>query len=56
MAMAGHSCTSCGHAEVRYKAAEEGLIRQTLLTDAEILMVEADTATGFGGAAALLRY
>ncbi len=56
MAVAGHSCTSCGHAEVWYMAAEEGLIRQALLTDTEILMVEADTATGFSGAAALLRY
>jgi peptide subunit release factor 1 (eRF1) len=55
MAVAGRNCTTCGRAEVRYIAAEEGLIRQALWTDAEILMVE-DTVHGFSGAAALLRY
>jgi hypothetical protein len=55
MAVAGCNCATCGRAEVCYMAAEEGLIRPALLTDAEILMVE-DTVPGFSGAAALLRY
>jgi len=53
---AGHNCILCGSAKSYYIAAEEGLIRQAFLTDAEILWVEADTAPGFSGAAALLRY
>jgi hypothetical protein len=36
--------------------AEEGLIRQALLTDAEILFAETDAVPGFNGAAARLRY
>ncbi len=53
---AGHNCSLCGSAKSRYIAAEEGLIRQAFLTDAEILLVEADSVPGFNGAAALLRY
>jgi len=56
MAVADHNCTSCGNAEVCYMAAEEGLIRQALLTDVEILFLETDAVPGFSGAAALLRY
>ncbi|MGA9799086.1 MAG: hypothetical protein WBQ68_08740 [Terriglobales bacterium] len=55
-AVPGHNCAACGNAEGFYMAAEEGLIRRALLTDAEILFVEADSAPGFNGAAALLRY
>ncbi|MGZ4828213.1 MAG: baeRF10 domain-containing protein [Candidatus Angelobacter sp.] len=55
-AEAGHNCIFCSSAGVRYMAAEEGLIRQALFSDAEILMVEADSVPGFSGAAALLRY
>ena len=53
---AGHNCVFCGSGRVRYIAAEEGLIRQALTTDSEILLVEEDVIPGFGGAAALLRY
>ena len=56
MAVAGHNCRSCGNVEVCYLPAEEGLIRQALLTDAEILLVETGAVPGFNGAAALLRY
>jgi peptide subunit release factor 1 (eRF1) len=56
MAVAGPHCLSCGHAELEPVAAEEVLIRQALLSDAQILLVEADTAPAFNGAAALLRY
>jgi rubrerythrin len=56
MAVAGHNCPSCGNAEVFCMPAKEGLIRQALLTDAEILFAEADAAPGFNGAAARLRY
>lgn len=55
-AIAGHNCVSCGNAEGVYLTAEEGLIRQALLTDAEILFVETDTVPGFNGVTALLRY
>lgn len=55
-AIAGRDCASCGSAEMCYMAAEEGLIRQALLTDAEIVFVETDAVPGFNGAAALLRY
>ncbi len=55
MADAGHNCESCGSA-MFYLPAEEGLIRQALLTDAEILFAEADALPGFSGAAACLRY
>jgi hypothetical protein len=53
---AGHNCIFCGSAEVRYIAADEGLIRQALISDADILMVETHTIPGFSGVAALLRY
>ena len=53
---AGNNCVFCGSGHVRYTAAEEGLIRQALTTQSEILMVERDVIPGFGGAAALLRY
>jgi Bacterial archaeo-eukaryotic release factor family 10 len=56
MAAAGHNCASCGNAEVFYMPAEEGLIRQALLTDAEVLFAETDAVPGFNGAAAWLRY
>jgi peptide subunit release factor 1 (eRF1) len=56
MAVAGQNCGSCGYAEGFYMAAEEGLIRQALLTDAQILFVEADSVPGFNGITALLRY
>ena len=55
MAAVGHDCTSCGSA-VSYMPAEEGLVRQALLTDAEILFAKADAVPGFSGAAACLRY
>lgn len=55
-AAAGHNCIFCGSAKSCYIPAEEGLIRQALLTDAEILFVETDGIPGFSGAAALLRY
>jgi|SRR5579864_7441303 len=55
-AEAGSNCMLCGSDKSRYLAAEEGLIRQALRTDAEILFVETDTVPGFNGAAALLRY
>lgn len=55
LAEAGKKC-ACGSDDVRYLAAEEGLIRQALLTDAEIMFVEPGAVPGFIGAAALLRY
>jgi hypothetical protein len=36
--------------------AKEGMIRQAVLTDAEILNFEKDESPGFNGAAALLRH
>ena len=55
-AEAGLNCSFCGSGDMRYMPAEEGLIRQALLTDAEILLVEPGMIPGFSGAAALLRY
>jgi peptide subunit release factor 1 (eRF1) len=55
-ATAGRHCVFCSSSDICSLAAEEGLLRQALLTDAEILFVGADTASGFNGAAALLRY
>ncbi len=52
----GQNCVFCGNADMRYIPADEGLIRQALLTDAQILLVEPEAAPGFSGAAALLRY
>jgi len=37
-------------------AAEEGLLRRALLTDAEIPLVEADVVPEFDGTAAMLRF
>jgi hypothetical protein len=56
MSVAGHNCASCGNAEGFYMAAEEGLIRQALLTNAEILFVKTDGVPGFNGVTALFRY
>lgn len=55
-AEAGQNCVFCGNRETRYLPADEGLVRQAILTDAEILLVEPETTPGFSGAAALLRY
>ena len=41
---------------VRGVEAEEGLIRQAVLTDAEILTYDENEIPGFKGAAAWLRY
>ena len=46
----------CGNSRLHGLGADEGLIRQALLTDAEILTFEGDEVPGFIGAAALLRY
>ena len=54
-AEAGQNCVFCG-GDMRYISADEGLVRQALFTDAEILLVEPETVPGFSGAAALLRY
>ncbi len=54
-AEAGKNCVFCDGA-TRYMAADEGLVRQALLTDAEMFFIEPETAPGFSGAAALLRY
>ena len=53
---AGDNCRFCDSARVRYLAGEEGLIRQALMTDAEILLIEENQMPGFSGVAALLRY
>jgi len=50
------SCIFCGNTSVHSLEAEEGLIRQAVLTDAEILTFDEDEVPGFTGAAALLRY
>lgn len=55
-AVVGHNCASCGNAGGFYMAAGEGLIRQALLTDAEVLFVETGAALGFNGVTGLLRY
>ncbi len=54
--MASQKCIFCDSADICCMTAEEGLLRQALLTDAEILFVEEGAAPGFDGAAALLRY
>jgi hypothetical protein len=46
----------CGNASRRGLEADEGLIRQAALTDAQILTFDGDEVPGFTGAAALLRY
>lgn len=55
-AIAGRDCASCGKAEVCYMAAEEGLIRQALVTDVEVSIIETDAVPGLNGVSALLRY
>lgn len=55
-AEAGQKCVFCGNGDMRYMPADEGLIRQALFTDAEIMVVEPEAVPGFSGAAALLRY
>lgn len=52
---ANRKCIFCGSARIGYAPAEENLIRQALLSHAEIF-VEQDAVAGFSGAAALLRY
>lgn len=47
---------ACGYIGLHDLPAEEGLIRQAVLTDAEILTFEKDEIPGFTQAAALLRY
>jgi len=55
-AEAGQKCVFCGNGDMRYMPADEGLIRQALFTDAEIMVGEPEAVPGFSGAAALLRY
>ncbi len=49
-------CIFCGNTSLHSLQADEGLIRQALLTDAEILTFDGDEVPGFTGAAGLLRY
>jgi hypothetical protein len=49
-------CMFCGNTSLDGLEAEEGVIRQAVLTDAEILTFDGDEVPGFTGAAALLRY
>lgn len=49
-------CIFCEHASLHDVEAEEGLIRQAVLTDAEILTYAENEIPGFRGAAAWLRY
>jgi hypothetical protein len=49
-------CIFCEHPSLHDVEAEEGLIRQAVLTDAEILTYEENEIPGFKGAAAWLRY
>jgi peptide subunit release factor 1 (eRF1) len=49
-------CIFCGKTGLHDLAADEGLIRQAILADTEILTLEEDDLPGFTGAAALLRY
>lgn len=49
-------CLFCSNTSVHDLEADEGLIRQAVLTDAEILTFDTDEIPGFTGAAALLRY
>jgi hypothetical protein len=46
----------CGNTSLHGLEADEGLIRQAVLTDAEILTFDGDEVPGFTGAAASLRY
>jgi hypothetical protein len=49
-------CIFCLNTSLHDLAADEGLIRQAVSTDAEILTFDRDELSGFTGAAALLRY
>jgi hypothetical protein len=49
-------CVFCGNTSLHGLEADEGLIRQAVLTDAEILTFDGDEVPGFTGAAASLRY
>jgi hypothetical protein len=49
-------CMFCGNASLHGLEADEGLTRQAVLTDAEILTFDGDEVPGFTGTAALLRY
>jgi hypothetical protein len=49
-------CIFCGNTSLHSLEADEGLIRQAVLTDAEILTFDGDEVPGFTGAAGLLRY
>jgi len=49
-------CIFCGNTSLHNLEADEGLIRQAVLTDAEILTFDGDGVPGFTGAAGLLRY
>jgi hypothetical protein len=49
-------CIFCLNTNLHGLEADEGLIRQAVLTDAEILTFDGDEVPCFTGAAALLRY
>ena len=55
---AGHRRTVhlCGNTNLHELDPDEGLIRQAVLTDAEILTFDEDEVPRYTGAAALLRY
>jgi hypothetical protein len=55
-AEAGQNCALCGSTQLRYMAADEGLVRQALITGAELVFAGENEITGFSGVAALLRY
>jgi peptide subunit release factor 1 (eRF1) len=56
MEVAGLTCRSCSNSGLCSTTAEEAMIRQALLTDAEILVVAEGVTAGFDGVAGLLRY
>jgi hypothetical protein len=56
LARTDEACIFCGSTKVHAIAAEEALVRQAVLTDAEILTFDADEVPVCRGAAALLRY
>ena len=49
-------CIFCGNTNLHKLDPDEGLIRQAVLTDAEILTFDEDEVPRYTGAAALLRY
>jgi hypothetical protein len=55
-AEAGQNCVLCGSTQLRYMAADEGLVRQALITGADLVFAGEDGIAGLGGVAALLRY